>query len=452
LNSDFDAPGIPFILGRQYNGESFLLGARRDLSSLYGRAAREGWYTQRSDLLNTPLSSLSTQTLTLQTTLEPFRDFNIRLDARRQQVRNEDAFYRLLVDETTLLPVINPENGLPDVLARPQSLGTGSFSMSIITVQTLFGDRDKNGTISKSFSRFVENRRNIQQRLTAANPSSDGSYGYNSQDVLLPAFLDAYRGRSSKNDGGQFNPFRKIPIPNWNIQYNGLAELPLAKRYFRSVTLRHAYTSVYNVGGYTTASQYEKALSGNDLATVINNGQFVPYYIIGQVTIAERLSPLIGVDFQTLEKVTGRLEFRTERDIGLNTTNAQVTELYTQEYVVGFGYVTNGLKLPFGDRVLNNELTARLDLSVRDNTTTQRTILDVVDPTPGQAGDVGRASSANTNGNLQVQLRPTIDYVLNQRLNLQFFFTRNISQPRVENAFRTSSTEGGIQLRYSLGQ
>jgi cell surface protein SprA len=233
--------------------------------------------------------------------------------------------------------------------------------------------------------------------------------------------------------------------------------LPFVKRYFRSVTIRHAYTSVYNVGGYNTASQYQNRLEGGDLATEINDqGRFIPYYVIGQVSIAERLSPLIGVDFQTLEKVTGRVELRTDRDIGLNTTNAQVTELYTQELVIGFGYVTNGLKLPFGSggnqRVLNNELTARLDLSIRDNTTIQRTILDVVDPGSGPDPSVGRAVSLTTNGNRQVQLRPTVDYVLNQRLNLQFFFTRNISDPRVNNAFKTSSTEGGVQLRYSLAQ
>jgi cell surface protein SprA len=452
LNSDFNAPGVPFLLGRQY-----------ELDDLYTRAASRGWYTQRSDLLNTPLSSLLTKNLTLQTTLEPFRDFNIRLDARRQQVENEDVFYRLLVDEELLLPTRDANGNLTGDLAPIRRLGTGSFSMSIITVQTLFGDREANGTISKSFNRFVENRQNVFERLnaaqTAVNPNPIGSYGYNSQDVLLPAFLDAYRGKSSKNDSGQkFNPFLKVPIPNWRIDYNGLAELPLVKRYFRSITLRHAYASVYNVGGYNTASQYQtKPKEASNLSTEINaQGRFIPYYVIGQVSIAERLSPLIGVDFQTLEKVTGRLELRTERDIGLNTTNAQVTELYTQELVIGFGYVTNGLKLPFGSgnnqRVLNNELTARLDLSIRDNTTIQRTILDVVDPGDSPEPSVGRAVSLTTNGNRQVQLRPTVDYVLNQRLNLQFFFTRNISDPRVNNAFKTSSTEGGVQLRYSLGQ
>ncbi|WP_260625787.1 cell surface protein SprA [Hymenobacter sediminicola] len=442
LNSDFDAPGVPFLLGKQY-----------DLDALYDRAASRGWYTDRSDYLNTPLSSLLTENLTARTTLEPFRDFNIQLEARRQLVRNREVFYRRAIDEVSLRPL--------DELAPTQPLGSGSFSTSIISIQTLFGDRTSDGEISKAFNRFVENRGFVQQRLSAANTNGTGTYGYNSQDVLIPAFLDAYQGRSSdgyKADG--FKPFAKIPIPNWNIQYNGLAELPFVKRYFRSIAITHAYASVYNIAGYTTNTSYNRELGDNELSFLTNaSGQYIPYYVIGQVSIAERLSPLIGINFQTLEKVTGRVELRTERAIALNTTNAQVTELHTQELVIGFGYATNRLRLPFRiggeQRVLRNELNARLDLSIRDNTTIQRTIEDVVDEseaTSNNPASVGRARGLTTNGTRQLQLRPTIDYVLNQRLNLQFFFSRTVTDPRVQNSFKNSTTEGGIQLRYSLSQ
>jgi cell surface protein SprA len=109
-------------------------------------------------------------------------------------------------------------------------------------------------------------------------------------------------------------------------------------------------------------------------------------------------------------------------------------------------------------RTLKNNLQARLDLSIRDNTTIQRRIIDSSDPvptitgssTPSAGGNLGTATSLTTNGALTVQLRPTIDYLLNSRLNLQFYFTQTITQPRVSNAFRNSTTEGGIQLRYSL--
>jgi len=87
--------------------------------------------------------------------------------------------------------------------------------------------------------------------------------------------------------------------------------------------------------------------------------------------------------------------------------------------------------------------------------TVQRSILDVVDPdkvTPTLPLNEGRASSQITNGSKQLQLRPTIDYLLNTRLNLQLYFSQTITTPRVSNAFRNATTEGGIQLRYSLTQ
>ncbi|WP_258048929.1 cell surface protein SprA [Hymenobacter sp. NBH84] len=441
MNNSFDAPGIPFILGKQYSKFT-------ELDMLYQRAASNGWYTERSDLLNTPLSSLLTDNLTLRTSLQPFRDFNIQLDARQQRVRNREVFYRRAIDEETLLPV-------PGAVATASNpLGSGSFSTSFISIQTLFGDRSAEGTISKAFNRFVQNRAFVYDRLTAAN-TAPGVYSYNSQDVLLPAFLDAYRGKSSDGyEAKGFNPTKQfnVPLPNWTIQYNGLAQLPFVQRYFRSVTLKHAYTSVYSINSYTTSTLYKAAPDDNDFSTVTNNNNlFVPYYILGQVTISEQLAPLIGINFQTLQKVSGNLEYRVTRNVGLNTINAQVTELHTTEMVIGFGYVTDRLKLPFRiggeQKVLRNQLNARLDMSIRDNTIIQRTIEDVVD-----GSDVGTPFSLVTSGTRQVLLRPTIDYTLNQRLNLQFYFTRTVTAPRVQNSFRNAATEGGIQLRYSLSQ
>ncbi|WP_246010515.1 T9SS outer membrane translocon Sov/SprA [Hymenobacter perfusus] len=438
LDNGFDAPGVPFLLGRQ-----------EDLDGLFRRAYTNGWYTSESQYLNTPLSSLLTEALTLRTTLEPFRDFNIQLDARRNLVRNREVFYRTSVDTTTLLPI----GPLP---TASNALGSGTFTTSFISIQTLFGDLSSGGEKSEAFQRFVDNRVAVQQRLQQDRLNQAGNYGFNSQDVLLPAFLDAYRGKSSDSyKSKKFNPFSLLPVPNWTIQYNGLAELPFIQRYFRSFTLNHAYSSAYNIANYTTSANYQREPEG--LSEVLNSAnQFVPYYILGQVSIAERLAPLLGVNFQTTGKLTGRLEYRIDRTIGLNTTNAQVTELHRTDMVIGVGFVTNRLKLPFRvggeQRILRNEINVRLDMSISDNYAVQRAILDVVDPLNGSTGSKGRASSIVTSGTRQIQLRPTVDYVLNQRLNLQFFFTQNITEPRVENAFRNTATEGGIQLRYSLSQ
>ncbi|GAB2964158.1 cell surface protein SprA [Hymenobacter coalescens] len=435
------APGIPFVLGQQY-----------ELPELYDLAIRNNWYTDRSDLLNTPLSSLRTENLQVRTSLEPFRDFNIQIEARQQKVRNREAFYRLAVDEITLQPYIDPLTG--ELAQAPRlPLGSGSFSTTFIAVNTLFGDLNKNNA-SASFNRFVENRRLVRNSLQGAN--SAGIYGYNSQDVLIPAFLDAYRGRSSNDyQPKRFSPFTSLPLPNWRVDYNGLSNLPFVQRFFRSVAITHAYSTEYQVLGYNTSTEYESEPGG--LATLTNKeGQLIPYYVLNQVSITERLAPLVGINFQTLEKLNGRLDYGLERMLSLNTTNAQVTELRNTTITVGLGYTTNRFRIPFRiggeQRVLRNELNARLDLSIRDNVTIQRSIIGVTLPTATDPGNGGEATQQVTNGNRQFQLRPTIDYVVNQRLNLQFYFTRNVSQPRAGTSFKNAATEGGIQLRYSLSQ
>ncbi|WP_345119737.1 cell surface protein SprA [Hymenobacter antarcticus] len=456
LDHDLSAPGLPFILGEQ-----------PALNTLYNRAIENGWYTNSSEYLNTALSSLLTQTITLRTALEPFRGFNIQVDARQQLARNREVYYRNRLDADSLTVVPDLRRPGRFELAPNPLLGTGSFQVSTITIRTLFGDLGANGETSKAFSRFVENRRFVRQSLTDANrnPSNPGggSYGFNSQEVLVQSFVDAYHGRSSDGyKAKKFDPFAMLPLPNWTVSYNGFSDLPLVKKYFSSFTFNHAYLSTYSVGSYTTATNYEREPDFTDpsapyqLSTPTN--QFLPYYVVGQVSIAERLSPLVGINFQTVSRATGRLEYRTDRTVVLNTTNAQVTELYTQEIVVGFGYATNSLKLPFRiggeQRVLKNNLTARLDLSIRDNITIQRSIENVVEANAplGQQEFQGLAKGQITNGSKTFQLRPTIDYLLNTRLNLQLYYSQTITTPQVRNAFRNATSEGGVQLRYSLTQ
>ena len=86
---------------------------------------------------------------------------------------------------------------------------------------------------------------------------------------------------------------------------------------------------------------------------------------------------------------------------------------------------------------LQNDITFRLNVTVRDTKTIQHRIEE---------------GSTITNGNINFQLRPNISYVLNQRLNLQIYFERNINEPRVSNSFRRSTTSFGVQVRFSLTQ
>jgi len=436
LDEGFNAPGTGFVLGKQY-----------ELESLFRLAESKGWYTDSSHLLNTPLSNLNTQNFTVRTALEPFRNFNIQLDAKQDRSEIEEAFYRVETDDFG-----RPLPGAP--VQRQNPLNTGSFSTSTIAIRTLFEGRNEQYQ-SDAFEAFLRNRGTILNQLEAANQGT-GKFTRNSQDVLMPAFLAAYQG---KDIGGYeaepSRPFGVFPLPNWRLDYNGLTDLGFVQRYFSSVTLSHVYNASYNISNFTTASEYQIKPSENELPTQVNErGEYISYYAISQVIISERMAPLLGVNFRTKNNISGRMEYRTERNLALDMTNAQVMQNGIRDYVVGIGYTASNFRIPFRIRgeykTLKNELNARLDLTLRDNETIQRTIVAETD----DAGNVVSESSRNvvTNGTLQMQLKPTIDYTLNQRLNIQFYFTRVISDPKIESAFRNTVSEGGIQLRYSLSE
>lgn len=422
----FDAPGLPFILGKQY-----------ELSELYDRANSNGWYTDSSQYLNTPFSAVHTETFTGRANLEPFRNFNVTLDVRRTKSEIEEVFYRKEFDD---FGDVSQED------QRQNPFTSGAFSTSFMALGTLFESTDDG--VSAAFEEFIRNRHVIRDRLTAANPAAgDSGYTLNSQEVLLKSFLYAYQGREVNGyEAKAESPFSRLPIPNWSITYNGLERLPIFQTWFSQISISHAYSSSYNITSYTTSLAYNQEPSG--FPTQLNEfGQIEPYYIVNQLTVMERLAPLLGINFRTKNNLTGRLEYKMERNLSLNLTNAQITETNVKDYVVGFGYSTNHFRLPFkigGERItLDNELTMRLDLQVRDNQTVQRAISD--DGTGNE-----RSQNQITNGTRQLQLRPTIDYVLSQRLNLQFYVLRTVSDPKISTSFRNSVTEGGIQLRVSL--
>jgi cell surface protein SprA len=127
--------------------------------------------------------------------------------------------------------------------------------------------------------------------------------------------------------------------------------------------------------------------------------------------------------------------------LGLNFSNSQVTEQKSSDFGLTLAYTKAGVKVPFniqgGQKVLKNDLQLRLDSKVNDVRQVQRKIEE---------------GSTVTNGNLSIQIRPTIGYVINQNLNLTIYFERTINDPRITTAFRRTSTAFGGQLRFNLSQ
>ena len=365
--------------------------------------------------------------------VEPLRDPRIDVSMRKLKTAIYNEIFRFDDDRVTISS-FNPTR-------------SGSYSISYFTLKTAFtGSRGDNS--SPVFEEFENNINIIEQRLTSENSNPGGSYGPQSQDVLIPAFLAAYSGKDANTIN--LTPFPKTPMPNWRLDYAGLSKIPKLAEIFSSVSLIHSYTSTYDVIGYTASGQYldpdlitlDNDVEDYPLASVFNdNGEWVPLYVINQVAITERFAPLIGLNLRTKSRLDFRIEYRMERNLALQMSNAQVTELNRSDFVLDVGYRKAGFKIPWKiggkDVTLENDLTFRLSLSIGDSETIQRKIEE---------------SNTVTSGNLNFQLSPTVSYVVNDRLNVQLYFERNINEPKVTNSFKRATTRFGTQISFSLAQ
>jgi cell surface protein SprA len=248
--------------------------------------------------------------------------------------------------------------------------------------------------------------------------------------VLIPAFLAAYSGADAKNI--ELTAFPKIPLPNWNITYSGLSKISFIKQYASNVNITHAYTSQYTVGGFQTQVDTSRQLNVSS--------DYQPYYIIRNIAITERWGPMIGVDVTLTNNLTTGIKYNKDRSLNFALGNRQLSELNADEFVYSLGYRTKKLTLPFkiqGRRwVLENDINFRVDFSIRDNVTKIRN-LDV--PT-----------NAPVTGQMVYSFKPTIDYMINEKLTLSIFYDRRQTNPYTSGSFPTIITSGGFKLRYTI--
>jgi len=305
--------------------------------------------------------------------------------------------------------------------------------------------RDNAENINLNFVSFENNLDIIQARLDAVN-TNEGTYARQSQDVMIPAFYAAYTGQDANTV--ELTPFPKIPIPGWRIDYSGLENIASLKEVFSSISLKHAYSSTYSINNYSNSLLYQDDLEFNSMldnypvpADTNELGDFISPFLMNQVVIQERYAPLIGISIRTKSRITASVDYKMERNLGLNMSNSQITELNSNDIAVAFGFTKANMKLPFKVQgavvTLKNDLTFKFNFTLRDTKTVQRKIDEI---------------NTITAGNTNFQLRPQLGYVLNERLNLNLYFERNINTPRITSSYPRSTTQFGVQVRFSLAQ
>ena len=413
-NNVTNSPGWDFVFGSQD-------------ASIRKRAAANGWLV-KNDFLNTPFLQTRNHNFQFRSSLEPINGFRIQLDAKRIVSENFQEIFRYNSADNNYVS-LTPTRG-------------GNFSLSFLAIKTAFVD-DDNSKNSSTFLRFVENREVIRSRLNSLN--SSGEYGLNSQDVLIPAFISAYSGSNASTFS--LKPFPKIPIPNWRVDFSGLSKIKSLSEIFSTITLSHSYQSTYSVGEFSNSLLYQdnldfsNSLMNYPLASQQTENGLIPFYIINQVRIIERFAPLIGLNIRTKNNLNARVDYKKDRNIMLNLSNSQVNEMRNSDFTIDFGYTRDKLRLPFkyqgNTLILDNEIEFRLNFTIRNTKTIQRKIDD---------------ESVITNGNYNFQLRPNINYTVNDRMNLVIYYDRVVNKPTVSNSFPRYSTSFGARLRLSLNQ
>lgn len=439
------APGYDFAFGWQ-PGDKFINGVDKiTRDGWLDEAASKGWITADT-LLNQKFTQTRTQRLDITANIEPWSDLKIDLSLFQDRTTNHSQFFKSIFDENTQsfsYKHLNP-------------IDQGSYSISYLPIQTMFTKITKEG-FSDTYKQFEANRSVVSQRLGALNPNSnpDSSYrnpsngevnagfaqgyGPKSQDVLIPAFLAAYSKTSANKIG--LNPFGAIPLPNWRISYNGFTKFKWMQKVFTNFSLTHGYNSTLTVNSFQTNLDYQgdgEVYGGTRLDTL--NGNYFTPYNMPSIIINEQLSPLIGVDMMFKNNLTVKFDYKKSRSLAINFADFQMVETNSSQITFGAGYKVKGLKLPIkikGKKIrLDNDLNFRFDFSYRDNVTINHRI-DELQPQV-------------TQGNTTITIQPSIDYIINKRMNVRLFFDQTRSIPKISTGFPTVNTRGGLTFRFSL--
>lgn len=154
----------------------------------------------------------------------------------------------------------------------------------------------------------------------------------------------------------------------------------------------------------------------------------------------ERFEPLIKFDFQFVKPGwSANVETRRNKTTTLNLTGLQIIETKGQEYVVGLGYLYPKLKfkkLKIQGKVLESNLTIKVDLSYRKNVSVIRQLSDGV--------------SVPTGGTNIITMRSSADYMLTPNITIRLFYDWIKTTPQTSASFPSSNINAGFSLRINF--
>ena len=453
-STDMTIPYFRPTIGNFFGQGSTPLGSTPGLDFAFGlagtdyveKANNRGWLIKDSTNI-TPAMINQMERFNFTAQIEPVVGMRITLNADRT-TSNQKQYYFMY-------------DGMPPKM-------NGNFQMTTISIGSAFESANpSNGYHSKSFETFLNNRSIIAGRLEqvynktsypnsgflaesgmAGKPydPSVGSVNANSADVLIPAFIAAYTSGSPNSVGLSAFPSLLKLLPNWAVTYDGLMQIPFINKRFKSFSLEHRYSSTYAVGAYNSFMNWVNAIGGDQYGFVQNVASNDPFpsspYDISTVSITEAFSPLIGLTSTLLNNVSISLKYNRARNVNLNITSYQISEILRNDFSLGAGYRFDNfnkvLKIKkTGGANFNNALKLDATISYSKSQSLIRTIEDQL--TQALSGDS------------QTTVKVTADYDLSKMITLQGFFDKQISNPLISaTAYPLTKTNFGINVRVNI--
>jgi cell surface protein SprA len=429
-------PGLDYIFGRQPD------------TSWLNKKAREGVIT-RDSTFNLLYQQSFSQRLSITAQLEPIKEFVIDLSLSKTFSKD----YSELFKDTT---------GTGGAFGHLSPYAGGGFSVSFISFQTLF-KKYKPTEVSETFNKFQDNRKIVADRLAQSNQywkdagsqrTADGyplGYGRYAQDVLIPAFIAAYTDKNPKsislvkesNPNIKSNPLSGMkPLPNWQITYTGLSKIPAIANIFSNITLSHGYNSTLSMNSFTSALLFADPFHyGVPQFIDTVSGNYIPFFLVPNITIQEQFTPLFGIDVTTSSQANLRFEFKKSRQLSLSLIDYQLSEVRSTEWTFGGSWRQHGVKLPFKipfvkESENGNDINFSLDLSMRDDIQSNSRL--------------DQANAYSTGGQKVISIQPAIDYVVSNRIDMKFYFDQQRTIPYISTSAPVTNTRAGLQLRISL--
>ena len=435
IDKDFNgfAPGFDYAMGKQPD------------SNWLNAQERKGLFTKDANF-NLLFRQGFDQRLSARVMIEPIKTLIIDLKFDKTFTKEYSEFFK----DTSI--------NMNGYRTHNNPLSAGGFNISYVALRTFFDNHDPN-MISTQFIQFQKYRTTISNRVAALNPywnqkkDPNGyaiGYGKYAQDVLIPSFIAAYTGKdpekvallNQKNSSIRSNPFSgMLPMPNWNLLYNGLSNIAGLSNLFSNISLTHGYNGSLSMNSFNSSLLFVGNPLGAPSFLDPVSGNYVPYFLIPNVTISERMEPLIGLNVTTITQWSIRFEYKKSRLLALSLVDYQLSENNSTEWVVGTSFRKRDLKLPFrvpglNNNKLANDLTFRLDVAVRD--------------VYNSNSRLDQTNAYGTGGQKEITLQPSVDYVLNSKINLRFFFDQRRATPYISSAPPITNTRAGVNIRIAL--